>query len=167
MEDWICVRVQCLPEVLHPSEIKNNSAIDFKAGNARRFHENNSETCRRHALHHLKFISEYCASLKHQRRTWVFMHTGMCMKGSVQTDAATHLLPHTYINRASRATLVLFRSLTLHPGCRARTACKMFHRYHLSCRVVWGCRHAHNCFSLWFANIVQMSPWVSCFFKET
>lgn len=54
MGDWLCVLIQCLPEVSHPSEFYIDSA---KAKNVPCLHENNSENYCRYIFHHFKFIS--------------------------------------------------------------------------------------------------------------
>lgn len=102
MEDWNCVLTQCLPEVLHPSEINNNSAITFKAENVHRFQENNSGNCCCRVLRHLKFISaELCIAETSETHLSIHAHGNVCVKGNVRTDTSAHLTAaHIHKQRA-------------------------------------------------------------------
>lgn len=102
MEDWNCVLTLCLPEVLHPTEINNNSAITFKVENVHHFQENNSGNCCRRVLRHLKFISaELCIAETSETHWSIHAHGNVCVKGNVRTDTSTHLTAaHMHKQRA-------------------------------------------------------------------
>lgn len=97
MGDWLCVLIQCLPEVSHPSEFYIDSAITFKAENVPLSQENNSENCRGCIFHHLEFISTETS----ETHLYTHVHRGVLLR---QTHKQRQ--PDTYIRAASAVSLI-------------------------------------------------------------
>lgn len=91
MGDWLCVLIQCLPEVSHPSGFYIDSAITFKAENVPRSQENNSENCRGRVFHHFEFISTETS----ETHLYTHVHRGVLLRRDNYAPTATHKHKHT------------------------------------------------------------------------
>lgn len=135
MGDWLCVLIQCLPEVSHSSEFYIDSAITFKVENLPHSQENNSENCRRHVFHLWNLSPQ-----KHRP------HTGMCVLKRTHKQRQ----PHTYSYNKHK------HSHSLSSGS---------HFFQLDREGVWLCTQVAVAPDLWEIQLPwrKNTPYAKCF----